>query len=55
MISLLLGILIATAAASGVSPSNTTRLPFITDDYAHARAEATRRHVPLFVEVWAPW
>jgi hypothetical protein len=32
-----------------------TRLPFIADDYAKAKAEASRRHVPLFVEVWAPW
>ena len=30
-------------------------LPFIADDYARARAEATRRHLPLFVDVWAPW
>ncbi len=31
------------------------RLPVVNDDYARARAEATRRHVPIFVEVWAPW
>jgi hypothetical protein len=30
-------------------------LPFIEDDYAKARAEATQRKLPLFVEVWAPW
>jgi hypothetical protein len=30
-------------------------LPFISDDYARARAEATARRLPLFVEVWAPW
>ena len=31
------------------------QLPFIADDYDRARAEATARHLPLFVEVWAPW
>jgi hypothetical protein len=30
-------------------------LPFIDDDYARALAEARARHVPLFVESWAPW
>jgi len=31
------------------------RLPFIADDYAKARAEASRNKLPLFVDVWAPW
>ena len=30
-------------------------LPFIDNDEARARAEATERHLPIFVEVWAPW
>lgn len=30
-------------------------LPFIEDDYAKARAEAQRRKLPMFVDVWAPW
>jgi hypothetical protein len=30
-------------------------LPFITDDYDRAVAEARARKVPLFVEAWAPW
>ncbi|HET7250168.1 MAG TPA: hypothetical protein VFI79_10005 [Gemmatimonadales bacterium] len=30
-------------------------LPFISDDVARARAEAKARHVPMFVDVWAPW
>lgn len=30
-------------------------LPMIHDDYAKARAEAQRRKLPIFVEVWAPW
>jgi len=33
----------------------TTGLPFIKDDYAKALAEAKQRHVPIFVECWAPW
>jgi hypothetical protein len=32
-----------------------THLPFIEDDCAKARAEASTRGLPLFVEVWAPW
>ena len=35
------------AAASG--------LPWIEDNYARALTDARARHVPLFVEVWAPW
>ena len=30
-------------------------LPIINDDYEKARAEANKRNLPLFVEVWAPW
>lgn len=30
-------------------------LPFITDDFPRAQAEARVRHVPVFVDVWAPW
>ena len=30
-------------------------LPFINDDFTRAQAEARSRHVPLFVDVWAPW
>jgi len=36
-----------TAARSGLS--------IINDDYQRARAEANKRKLPLFVEVWAPW
>ena len=31
------------------------QLPFIKDDYTKALAQARQRHVPMFVEVWAPW
>ncbi|NNE43084.1 MAG: hypothetical protein HKN12_02660 [Gemmatimonadetes bacterium] len=38
----------------GASQSHTV-LPWITDDYAAALAEAKARDLPLFVESWAPW
>ncbi len=30
-------------------------LPFLSDDYAGALAEARARQLPLFIEAWAPW
>ena len=30
-------------------------LPWVEDDYGKALADAKARHVPVFVEVWAPW
>jgi len=30
-------------------------LPWAADDYAKALAEAKSRHVPVFVELCAPW
>ena len=30
-------------------------LPFVEDDYAKAVASAKTKHVPLFVDAWAPW
>jgi hypothetical protein len=43
----LLGALVPAPAAAS--------LPIINDDYASAQAQATERHLPLFVDVWAPW
>jgi hypothetical protein len=40
------------AAVVGAVPAP---LPFVRDDYARARAEATQRKLPMFVDVWAPW
>jgi len=31
------------------------QLPFIQDDFGKARALATERQLPIFVECWAPW
>ena len=44
--------LVASASMASVAPA---RLPIINDDFAKAQAEARQRHLPLFVEVWAPW
>lgn len=30
-------------------------VPFIADNYAQAVSIARARHVPIFVESWAPW
>lgn len=30
-------------------------VPFIADNYAQAVTIARARHVPIFVESWAPW
>jgi hypothetical protein len=42
-------------ASSPVTMASTGGLPILNDEVARARAEAARRHVPVFVEVWAPW
>jgi len=46
--------LVSTLLSAGVAHA-TTGLPFIENDYARARAEATQRKLPIFVDVWAPW
>jgi tetratricopeptide (TPR) repeat protein len=43
------------AQAAADPPPLANGLRFIEDDYARARAEAVRRGVPLFVDVWASW
>ncbi len=48
-------VLLGAWAAAALTPGQPGRLPIINDDYARARAEAVRRHVPVFVEAWAPW
>lgn len=50
--ALILLVGLAPAAVASAMPGS---LPFLSDDLAHARAEAKRRHVPMFVDVWAPW
>jgi hypothetical protein len=48
MLTLVLLSTVAAAATPGP-------LPLIQDDFPRARAEAERRGLPLFVDVWAPW
>jgi hypothetical protein len=45
----------ALLAMMTVAATTPARLPIVNDDFARARALATARKVPLFVEVWAPW
>ena len=47
----LLSLLTSTMTAAAAPRS----LPFIEDDFARARAEASKRKLPLFIDVWAPW
>jgi hypothetical protein len=48
----LLAALALTLAAPAAAPGG---LPFVSDDYQKALAEARARSVPLVVDVWAPW
>ena len=50
--------LAAAAAISllvAVPAGASARLPFVADDYGAALAQAKARHLPLVVDVWAPW
>jgi hypothetical protein len=44
-----------TFASSPAPKSRSAALPFIDDDYRKALAQAKARHLPIFVEAWAPW
>lgn len=46
--------LLALTSSSGTTPTKMA-LPFIENDYPKALAQAKARHVPIFVEAWAPW
>ncbi|HXK12812.1 MAG TPA: hypothetical protein VMT70_24475 [Vicinamibacteria bacterium] len=52
--ALALGLL---AAAGGVAAAADIEraLPFVSDDYGKALAEARAQKLPLFIEAWAPW
>ncbi len=45
----------STPTGKAQTPAAPSQLTFIDDQYDRARAEATARKVPLFVEAWAPW
>lgn len=48
-------ILFAPAVAGAPSVPDPSVLPFISDDYTRALAQARARKLPIFVEAWAPW
>jgi hypothetical protein len=43
------------SALAPLAASATEVLPFIDDDYSKALSLSRARHVPIFVEAWAPW
>jgi hypothetical protein len=43
------------AAPAAAAPPTAFAVPFIEDDYARALGQARGRHLPIFVEAWAPW
>ncbi len=42
-------------SASSTAPVRDAPLAFIENDYAGALAQARDRHLPLFIDAWAPW
>jgi hypothetical protein len=48
-------IVLLAAVACGSSTTTVDHHPRFENDYAAARADAKQRHLPLAVEVWAPW
>ncbi len=46
---------LAAADARPAVRSDERPLPFRSDDYPQALAEARARSLPLFIEAWAPW
>jgi hypothetical protein len=47
--------IVAVAILSACGSAAVEKPARFDNDYAAARAEAQRRHLPLAVEVWAPW
>jgi len=43
------------AAATRADRADSRPLPFLSDDYGRALADARARSLPLFIEAWAPW
>jgi hypothetical protein len=48
-------VVLAALTACGSSTTAVDTHPRFENDYTGARAEAKQRHLPLAVEVWAPW
>jgi hypothetical protein len=46
----------ATSSAAGTATAaGRDILPFVEDDFGRAETLAREKHLPLFVDVWAPW
>ena len=45
----------ASTTAARRSHANEAGPAFIEDDYGAALRQAREKHLPLFVEAWAPW
>lgn len=46
----------ATSTGAGTATAEQKAiLPFVEDDFGRAQALAREQHLPLFVDVWAPW
>jgi len=45
----------AVTLAAGAGRDDMRPLPFHSDAYPKALAEARSRDLPLFIEAWAPW
>jgi hypothetical protein len=48
-------IVILVLVLSSIAAASSFALPFVNDDYRAALKAAKQRHLPLFVDVWAPW
>ena len=53
--SLFVAAALAGPIAAGAATAPNAPLPWIEDNYSKALAEAKSRHVPIFLEAWAPW
>lgn len=54
-ITTLVILIVGTIVAGSALAAPKDVLPFIDDNYAQALAQARAKHVPMFVEAWAPW
>lgn len=48
-------LILAAALAGPPAAEVPAAVPFVSDDYGRALAEARQRRLPMFVEAWAPW
>ena len=55
LMGFLCSIVMAPAVASAPTAPAKSVLPFITDNYNRALAQARARKLPIFIEAWAPW